>query len=72
MSMEKEVDKLVALADRCGVTMYAACKRSGVEQVTVMRWKNGTHSPSMVKYYKVRDAVIAIAKERKTLPEGVE
>ena len=67
-----EVDEFFAFADACKVTMYAACKRTGTNPSTPDRWKHGRGNPSMAKLKKLRDAVVAIAKEKGTLPEGVE
>ena len=75
MERMTEVNDLLDLAKRCQVTMYAACKKSGVNMSTVDRWKHGRHGksgPTLSKLKAVRQAVIDLARERGTLPEGVE
>ena len=72
MSRLPEVEEFFKLAEQCKVTMYAACKRTGTNPSTPDRWKHERGNPSMAKLKELRAAVIQIAKERGTLPEGVE
>lgn len=74
MSRLPEVDEFFALAEKCQVSMYAACKRTvpPTNPSTPDRWKHGRGGASLVKLKELRAAVIEIAKERGTLPEGVE
>lgn len=67
-----EVDDFFALAEACKVSMYAVCMRTKTPPATPDRWKNGRGGPSLAKLKELRAAVIEIAKERGTLPEGVE
>jgi hypothetical protein len=54
----------LALASTAGVTVYAACKRSGISQTTVLRWKKGEHQPTAAALASFLAAVEAIIEER--------
>ena len=54
----------LARAAEHGVTVYAACKRSGISQTTVMRWKQGEHQPTEAALGAFCGAVEAIIQER--------
>ena len=54
----------LARAAEHGVTVYAACKRSGISQTTVMRWKKGEHQPTEAALGAFCGAVEAIIQER--------
>jgi transcriptional regulator with XRE-family HTH domain len=47
-----------------GVTVYAACKRSGISQTTVLRWKKGEHQPTEAALGAFCEAVESIIQER--------
>jgi len=60
-------NKLTSILTRAadhGVTVYAACKRSGISQTTVMRWKKGEHQPTEAALGAFCGAVEAIIIER--------
>lgn len=54
----------LARASAAGVTVYAACKRSGISQTTVLRWKKGEHQPTEAALAAYLAAVEAIIQER--------
>ena len=47
-----------------GVSMYAACKRSGINQSTVQRWKNSEHEPMPATLERFSAAVDALIAEK--------
>lgn len=59
-----ELTATLARAAAQGVTVYAACKRSGISQTTVMRWKKGEHQPTEAALGAFCGAVEAIIQER--------
>lgn len=61
-----QIDQVLSKAASHGVSVYAACKKSGIHQGTVVRWKNGQHVPMPASLEKFDAAVDAIIKERKS------
>ena len=59
-----ELTATLARAAAHGVTVYAACKRSGISQTTVLRWKKGEHQPTEAALAAYLAAVEAIIQER--------
>lgn len=58
---------LYDLAARLGVGIGEACDRAGIARSTPPRWKSGT-TPRPQQATRLRQAVLAIARERGTLP----
>ncbi len=61
--MQTAAEVLKKAADH-GVSMYAACKRSGINQSTVQRWKNAEHEPMPATLERFSAAVDALIAER--------
>jgi hypothetical protein len=60
---------LCELAAECGVGIGEACDRAGIARSTPPRWKAGTRArPAQVT--RLRQAILAIARERGSMPEG--
>ena len=59
-----ELTATLARAAEHGVTVYAACKRSGISQTTVLRWKKGEHQPTEAALGAFCGAVESIITER--------
>lgn len=62
--MQNKLTAILARAAEHGVTVYAACKRSGISQTTVLRWKKGEHQPTEAALGAFLAAVEAIIEER--------
>lgn len=45
------------LAKKAGLPMYEVCRRAGIAQSTFTRWKNGSTTPGMGVYERLRDVV---------------
>jgi transposase len=60
------------LAKLCGVSMNAACKRSGVSITTPYRWQKKGQSAGAETVKRLRGAVLLISFEAGTLPEEYE
>lgn len=63
-------DEIKTLAERCQVSMNAACLRAGIAYSTPHRWGKGTE-PGEAKLARLRAAVVVIAHERGKLPEDL-
>lgn len=63
-------ENVYRLAERCEVGIGAACRRAAISPATPPRWKNGTR-PRPVQMRKLRRAIIELAREAGTLPEGM-
>lgn len=66
-SKHPEVNEVLEMQERLGISAYAACKRSGISISTVDRWKHnrgGNGGPQTSTLRKYREAVEAIAREK--------
>lgn len=64
------VRALYDLAAMYGVGIGEACDRAGIARSSPPRWKRGT-VPRANQLTKLRQAILALAKERGALPGGV-
>lgn len=68
--MADRSDGVYVLAAQLSVQIGEACDRAGIARSTPPRWRQGM-APRAAALKRLRDAILAIAKERGTVPVAV-
>lgn len=71
-TVSPQVTRIFRMVKELKVSIYAVTKKAGISQSLPYRWRKGDHSPRLDRIESLEQAAIDIARERGTLPEGIE